>query len=355
MKILLTGSAGFIGTAIASALEADGDEVVRVDLMLPQAHGSSAAPDGTHQLDVRESASDADGAWARLLDGVDAVCHQAAVVGAGVTVGRPAGLRLPQRPRHRRSCSPRCTTPTCDRLVVASSMVVYGEGRYTCETHGDQVPGPRAVDALDAGDFENHCPHCGATLGWSLVDETARLDPRSSYAASKLAQEHYTSAWVRQADAAAVALRYHNVYGPGMPRDTPYSGVAAMFRSSLERGEAPRVYEDGAQMRDFVHVADVARANVLALRAVVGEAPGHYAAYNVASGHPVSILDVAQRVAQGTGSGADLAPEVTGGYRLGDVRHIVASPERAREALGFSAEILPEEGLPAFATVPLRA
>ena len=187
------------------------------------------------------------------------------------------------------------------RLVVASSMVVYGEGRYTCATHGDQVPGPRAVEALEAGDFENHCPHCDATLGWSLVDEDARLDPRSSYAASKLAQEHYTSSWVRQADASAIALRYHNVYGPGMPRDTPYSGVAAMFRSSLERGEAPQVYEDGGQMRDFVHVDDVARANVLALRAVVGESPGHYAAYNVASGHPVTILDVARRVAAGHG------------------------------------------------------
>jgi dTDP-L-rhamnose 4-epimerase len=108
--------------------------------------------------------------------------------------------------------------------------------------------------ALDAGDFENACPRCGAALGWELVDEDARLDPRSSYAASKVAQEHYAASWVRQADAAGVALRYHNVYGPGMPRDTPYSGVAAMFRSSVERGEPPRVFEDGAQVRDFVHV-----------------------------------------------------------------------------------------------------
>ena len=354
MKVLLTGSAGFIGSAIASALEADGDEVVRVDLMLPQAHGAATAPDGTHQVDVREAVTDPDGTWAGLLAGVDAVCHQAAVVGAGVTVAD-----LPAYASHNDLGTAALLSAMHDadvhRLVVASSMVVYGEGRYTCETHGDQVPGPRAVAALDGGDFENHCPHCDATLGWSLVDETARLDPRSSYAASKLAQEHYTSSWVRQADASAIALRYHNVYGPGMPRDTPYSGVAAMFRSSLERGEAPRVYEDGAQMRDFVHVADVARANVLALRAVVEEPAGRYAAYNVASGHPVSILDVAERVAQGTASGADLAPEVTGGYRLGDVRHIVASPQRAHDELGFTAEILPEDGLPAFATVPLRA
>ena len=125
------------------------------------------------------------------------------------------------------------------------------------------------------------------------MPEDARLDPRSSYAASKLAQEHYASSWVRQAGAAAVALRYHNVYGPMMPRDTPYSGVAAMFRSSLERGEAPQVYEDGGQVRDFVHVDDVARANVLALEAVVSGSTPRWSAYNVCSGRPVTILDVA--------------------------------------------------------------
>ncbi len=149
-----------------------------------------------------------------------------------------------------------------------------------------------------------------------------------------------------------MALRYHNVYGPGMPRDTPYSGVAALFRSSLERGEPPQVFEDGGQARDFVHVADVARANLAALRAVTDDATPAYAAYNVASGHPVRILDVATLVARGTGR--TIAPVVTGGYRLGDVRHVVASPARAAAELGFSAEVLPEQGLPAFATAPLR-
>jgi dTDP-L-rhamnose 4-epimerase len=346
VKVLLTGSAGFIGGAIGRALDAAGDEVVRVDLMLDKAHGAATAPEGTHQVDVR----DAD-RWANLLRGVDVVCHQAAVVGAGVTVAD-----LPAYAAHNDLGTAALLATMHEvgatRLVLASSMVVYGEGRYTCGEHGDRVPPPRAVTALDAGDFENHCPVCGAGLTWSLVDEDARLDPRSAYAASKLAQEHYASSWARQADAAAVALRYHNVYGPGMPRDTPYSGVAAMFRSSLERGEAPQVYEDGGQMRDFVHVDDVARANVAAMRAVVVADPGSYAAYNVASGHPVGILDVARLVARGTGHAIE--PEVTGGYRLGDVRHIVASPARAAAELGFTAEVLPEDGLPDFATAPLR-
>ncbi len=346
MKVLLTGSAGFIGSAIGRLLDDEEHEVVRVDLMLDKAHGAATAPEGTHQLDVREA-----GSWSHLLDGVDVVCHQAAVVGAGVTVAD-----LPAYASHNDLGTAVLLAGMHEagvhRLVLASSMVVYGEGRYACTEHGDQVPGPRSTAALDAGDFENHCPLCGTALTWTLVDEDARLDPRSSYAASKLAQEHYTSSWVRQAGAAAVALRYHNVYGPGMPRDTPYSGVAAMFRSSLERGEPPQVFEDGGQVRDFVHVDDVARANLAALRAVVEADTGSFDAYNVASGHPVGILDVARLVAAGTGS--DLAPEVTGGYRLGDVRHVVASPARAAAELGFTAEVLPEVGLPEFATAPLR-
>ena len=347
MRVLLTGSAGFIGTAIGAALEAAGDEVVRVDLMLEMAHGGTEPPAGTHRLDVRAA-----GEWTSLLRGVDVVCHQAAVVGAGVRVGDlPAyaghndlGTAVLLAAMHEAGVA---------RLVLASSMVVYGEGRYTCPEHADRTPPPRERAALDAGDFENHCPVCGRALGWAPVDETARLDPRSSYAASKAAQENYASAWVRQADASAVALRYHNVYGPGMPRDTPYSGVAAMFRSSLERGERPQVYEDGGQVRDFVHVADVARANLAAVRAVAAERGGRYAAYNVASGRPVTIRVAAEQVAAGTGR--DVAPEVTGGYRLGDVRHVVASPERARAELGFAAEIAPERGLGEFATAPLRA
>ena len=348
MKVLLTGSEGFIGGAVAARLAAAGDEVVRVDLMIPEAHAVDAvAPAGTHQVDVR----DAD-ALAPLLHGVDAVCHQSAMVGAGVTVAD-----LPSYASHNDLATAVLLAAMAqagvDRLVVASSMVVYGEGRYMCEEHGDRTPPPRSVTALEGGDFENHCGVCGRPLAWATVDEDARLDPRSSYAASKVATEHYLAAWVRQAPGAAVALRYHNVYGPRMPRDTPYSGVAAMFRSSIERGEPPQVFEDGRQLRDFVHVSDVARANVLALRQVL-EAPGEsFTSYNVCSGQPVPIRRVAELVARGTGRD-DLAPHVSGRYRLGDVRHVVASPDRARERLGFEAQVGPDQGLPAFATAPLR-
>ncbi len=346
MRVLVTGAAGFIGSAIGRALERGGDEVVAVDVMLQQAHGSCEQPPGIHLLDVRDALG-----WTDLLRDVDAVCHQAALVGAGVRVDdlpdyashNDLGTAVLLAAMHRSGV---------DRMVLASSMVVYGEGRYACPVHGSQVPPPRSREALDAGDFENHCPRCEQRLDWELADEDTPLGPRSAYAASKLAQEHYTSAWARQGGAAAVALRYHNVYGAGMPRDTPYSGVAAMFRSSLERGEPPRVFEDGRQVRDFVHVDDVARANVSALRAVVSRPPGSFRSYNVCSGEPISIRRVAELVAEG--STTQVAPEVTGEYRLGDVRHVVASAERARRELGFAAEVGPDEGLLAFATAPLR-
>ncbi len=350
MRVLLTGSAGFIGSAVATALRAEGADVVPVDVMLPAAHGGTSPPEGTHLLDVRDADE-----WRHLLRGADAVVHEAAVVGAGVRVAD-----LPLYAAHNDLGTAALLAAMheegVDRLVLASSMVVYGEGRYRCADHGTVPAPPRRREDLEAGRFEVACPACGAPLAWDTVPEDAPLDPRSSYAASKLAQEHYTGAWVRQADAAAVALRYHNVYGPGMPRDTPYSGVAAIFRSSLERGEAPQVYEDGGQVRDFVHVEDVARANVAALHRVLAAAPSTYEPFNVCSGRPVTILEVARQVASGTPGGPEAvpAPQVTGGFRIGDVRHVVASPDAAAERLGFIAQVPPEIGLPRLARDPLR-
>ena len=343
MRVLVTGAAGFIGSAISHLLVEEGHEVVGVDALIPQAWGGSAqVPEGVqHRLDVRDAER-----WTSLLRGVDVVCHQAAVVGAGLTVSD-----LPAYAAHNdlgtAALLAAMSEADVSRFVLASSMVVYGEGRYRCPRHGESTPPARTIVALDAGDFENHCPDCKRPLTWLTVDEDTGLDPRSSYAASKVAQEHYTSTWVRQVSGRAIALRYHNVYGPGMPRDTPYSGVAAIFRSALEHGKPPQVFEDGGQMRDFVHVVDVARANVLAMRAVCADQAPPYAAYNVCSGSPVSILDVATMLGSSR-------PEVTGHYRLGDVRHVVASPELARTALGFAARIDPVAGLAEFAHAPLR-
>ena len=244
---------------------------------------------------LTRSTSATPASWGDLLRGVDVVCHQAALVGLGARVAD-----LPSYASHNDLGTAALLAAMheagVDRLVLASSMVVYGEGRYACaDARRRRRRDPGRARALSAGRFENPCPVCGEPLDWTLVDEDARLDPRSGYAASKVAQEHYAAAWARQAGGRGGGAALPQRLRPaGCRRDTPYSGVAAMFRSSVERGEAPQVFEDGGQMRDFVHVDDVARANVLAMTAVREAAPGTSAAYNVCSGTPVSIREVAR-------------------------------------------------------------
>lgn len=343
MRVLLTGAAGFIGARIAEALRDAGHDVIAVDAMLPAAHGAGAeAPAGCRIVDIRDAS-----ALAPLMKGVDLVCHQAAVVGAGVNAAD-----APSYGTHNDYGTAvvlaEMFAAGCRRLVLASSMVVYGQGRYDCPEHGPVDPDPRTRADLDAGVYEHRCPRCGAIVGWRLVSEDAPLRPRSLYAASKTAQEHYALAWAEASGGAVTALRYHNVYGPYMPRDTPYSGVAAIFRSELESGDVPRVFEDGGQMRDFVHVDDVAAANVVAVESAVEG----FDAFNVCSGRPISILEVATALCDTRG---DAPPVVTGQYRSGDVRHIVADPARAAEVLGFRAAVDPLDGLREFAFAPLRA
>jgi dTDP-L-rhamnose 4-epimerase len=342
MRVLLTGAAGFIGSRIAVALGDAGHDVVGVDVMLANAHGADAEPpEGVQRADIRDPST-----VASLLDGVDVVCHQAAVVGAGVDAAD-----APSYGSHNDYATAvllaEMFAAGCRRLVLASSMVVYGQGRYSCAEHGVVDPLPRTRADLDAGVFEHRCPVGGEELQWELVDEDAPLRPRSLYAASKLAQENYARAWAESTGGSVVALRYHNVYGPNMPRDTPYSGVAAIFRSELERGDVPRVFEDGGQMRDFVHVDDVAAANVAAIDA----APAGFTPANVCSGRPISILEVAKELCEARG---EASPVVTGQYRSGDVRHIVASPAGAVKLLGYRAVIDPRDGLREFAYAPLR-
>ena len=345
MRVLLTGAAGFIGSRVDAALRAAGHDVIGVDLLLPAAHGPNPhLPSGCHQIDVRDGQ-----ALAPLLAGVDLVCHQAAMVGAGVD---PADA--PAYGGHNDFATTvllaQMFAAGIRRLVLASSMVVYGQGRYACPDHGAVDPLPRRRADLDAGIFDHRCPLGGEALQWRLVNEDTALRPRSLYAASKTAQEHYALAWSESTGGSVVALRYHNVYGPGMPRDTPYSGVAAIFRSSLEKGEPPKVFEDGGQMRDFVHVDDVAAANVAA--ALLEAERVGFTAVNVCSGRPVSILEVAAALCDAR-DGAP-SPVITGQYRSGDVRHIVADPARAAEVLGFRAAVDPHEGLRQFAFAPLR-
>jgi dTDP-L-rhamnose 4-epimerase len=347
--ILVTGGAGFIGSHIVDLLLAQGHRVRVVDALLPAAH--RRRPDYLDPAaewlegDLRDAV-----VAQRAVSGVTAVCHQAAMVGLGVDLAD-----LPAYVAHNDLATAQLLRALAadgfaGRLVLASSMVVYGEGRYECSEHGVLAAGERLAADLDAGRFEPTCPLCGRPLEPRAVPEDAPLDPRSVYAATKLAQEHLCSAFGRETGVPVTALRYHNVYGPRMPRDTPYAGVASIFRSAFAAGRAPRVFEDGGQRRDFVHVRDVARANLLALTAPEPVA----GAFNIASGTPRSVLDLARALAAACGAPAEAEARVTGEWRAGDVRHIVASPALAAERLGFRALEDFTAGMAEFAAAPQR-
>jgi dTDP-L-rhamnose 4-epimerase len=353
MRILVTGGAGFVGSHIVDRLIASGHEVRVLDALLPLAHRTTPeylepAAEYVYGDVIDPEVVD------RSLRGIDAVCHQAAMVGLGVDMGdAPAYVRhndlgtavLLRALAQRRFAG---------RLVLASSMVVYGEGGYRCDRHGPAQPAPRRIADLEAGRFEVTCPGCGGPLLPEAVRETRCPDPRNIYAATKLHQEHLCAAFARESGATVIALRYHNVYGPRMPRDTPYAGVASIFASALADDRAPRVFEDGGQRRDFVHVRDVARANVAALTTLEAAPPGSFDAVNVASGQPRTIREMAEALADAHGPSAP-RPVLTGEFRLGDVRHIFASSEKASTRLGFTVEEEFAAGMAEFAHASLRS
>ncbi len=348
MRVLVTGGAGFVGSAVVDQLVESRHEVRVLDNLSPAAH--SVRPDYLN--------SGAEYLWADLADldavskavaGVDAVCHQASRVGLGVDFDdvstyvkdNDGGTAVLLRALYRQGWQ--------GRFVLASSMVVYGEGAYVCAEHGRVGPAQRHPADMEEGRFEPPCPKCGAGLTPSEIDEEDPLDPRNVYAATKVHQEHLCEAFARETGASLCSLRYHNVFGPRMPRDTPYAGVASIFRSAFASGRAPQVFEDGGQRRDFIHVADVARANVCALEAD----PAITGPFNIASGEVHTVGDLANALRWGFGEGSP-RPVIAGSYRVGDVRHVTASPSRARRILGFQAIIPFDEGVREFATAPLR-
>ncbi|WP_366914479.1 NAD-dependent epimerase/dehydratase family protein [Nocardia sp.] len=231
------------------------------------------------------------------------------------------------------------------RLVLASSVAVYGEGRYRAGRSGPFFPGLRRRGDLDRGLFDHRAPRTGELLTWEPLGEDAPLRPRSAYAASKVAQEHYALAWVASTGSAATVLRYHHVYGEPVDARrirSAESAVTARFRADLRAGRAPQVFEDGGQVRDFVHVRDIAAATVAAVeRRLAGFVP-----LNIASGRPLTLWEVAATMSKALNGPS---PIVTGHYRITDIRHLVADPERARHALDFTARITPAAGLAAYA------
>jgi dTDP-L-rhamnose 4-epimerase len=341
VKVLVTGGAGFIGSHLVDALLARGDAVRVLDALDPQVHGPGAArpaylhPAAELQVgDVRDAA-----AVRRALDGVDAVFHLAAVVGVGQsmyaieryvsanTLGAAVLLEALVERRDR-----------LRRVVVASSMSIYGEGAYRDADGAVVHPPLRPLAQLEARRFELEDAR-GRALVPVPTPESKPLRPTSVYAVTKRDHEELFLAVGAAYGIPSVALRFFNCYGTRQSLSNPYTGVVAIFSSRLLSGRAPLVFEDGGQSRDFVHVSDVVAANLLALErdAAVG------GVYNVGTGRATSILGVAEILARELDRAIE--PERVGRFRAGDIRHCIADPSAAARDLGFEARTPLREGM----------
>ena len=343
-RVLVTGGAGFVGSHLVDALLERGERVRVLDNLDPLAHpgGTPAHLDPAAELiegDLRDRE-----VVERALEGVDRVFHLGGVVGNGESM-----VNVRRAVEHNAGGTATLLEAVIDRrdrvrrLVAASSMVVYGEGAYRCAEHGRIHPPLRPAEQMRARDWELRCPDCGEPATPVPTHESAPLRPTSVYGVTKRDQEELVLILGRAYEFETVALRYLNIYGPRQALSNPYTGVAAIFAARVINGRPPLVFEDGGQLRDLVHVSDVVRATLAAMEAPA--APGH--AINVATGAQVSVLELAERLAAELGAG--IAPEVTGEYRAGDIRHCFADVSRARELLSFEARTSLEAGLPELA------
>ena len=341
-KVLVTGGAGFIGSHLVDALVERGHRVRVLDALVSQVHGENAAPAYLNSAAEFIQADVCDrNAVNGALEDIDVVFHEAAEVGVGqsmyeieryVRANDLGTAVLLEAILGRR--------PQIKKLVVASSMSIYGEGAYTCESCGSVAPQLRPVEQLLSRDWEIKCPKCGKELSPALTSEEKPLFPTSVYAVTKQDQEQFCLAVGRSYGIPAVALRYFNVYGTRQALSNPYTGVLANFASRYLNGRAPIIFEDGEQKRDFVHVRDLAQACVLALEnPAVADI-----ALNIGSGNAYSILEVAQRLARVLDC-THLEPEISGRYRAGDIRNCFADISRARRLLGYQPGIELEAGL----------
>jgi dTDP-L-rhamnose 4-epimerase len=334
-RILVTGGAGFIGSHLADLLLARGHRVRVLDSLLPQVHGEAQGRPAYLAPEVelvRGDVRDPLAVRRALAEGgpADAVVHLAAAVGVGQSMYQIAEYTAVNELGTAVLLEALAANPVA-RLVVASSMSVYGEGSARAPDGSLVEPGERPVEALRRHRWEPLGPG-GEPLEPVPTAETKRPALTSVYALGKYAQERLCLIWGRAYGVPVTALRFFNVYGTRQALSNPYTGVLAIFASRLLNGNAPMIFEDGRQRRDFVHVRDVARACLLAL-----ESDGAAGlAVNVGSGVPRTVEEIARGVAAAVGR-PDLRPQVTGKYRVGDIRHCYADTSLARELLGFAA------------------
>ena len=340
LNILVTGGAGFIGSHLVDALVERGHRVRVLDALVSQVH-SDGAPRYLNPAAefIQGDVCDPTAVSAALQD-IDVVFHKAAEVGVGQSMYEivryvrandlGTSVLLEELTRNRKRIR---------KLIVASSMSIYGEGSYECAQCGVINPKLRSNEQLLARQWDFTCPTCGGTLTPRPTNEDKPLFPSSVYAISKQDQEQYCLVVGRAYGIPTVALRYFNVYGTRQALSNPYTGICAIFSSRLLQDQAPMIFEDGEQTRDFVHVSDIVQANLLAL----GKSSADYQPLNIGTGRPTSVSQIARLLTEGLGK--DLPPEIVGKFREGDIRHCIADISRARTLLDYKPKVQLEEGI----------
>lgn len=339
-KILILGGAGFVGSHTADALLQQGHSVIVFDNLTPQVHANGFPSYLSREVEfIRGDVRDLN-ALKKIVPEADAIYHLAAAVGVGQSMYEIAdytATNIQGTANLLQAILDTRSTP--EKLVVASSMSIYGEGRYRCSSCGPVAPPPRTNAQLKDKGWELRCPSCHDTLKPAPTDEEKPLQCTSIYAQNKKAQEEMVLIFGQTYGIPSVAFRYFNIYGPRQALSNPYTGVAAIFASRLLNRKAPVIFEDGLQMRDFVNVRDIVQANVLALNSRGGDGM----ALNVGSGHPVNIAQVGHEIARMLGT--DIEPKIAGSYRAGDIRHCYADISKISDALGYQPEVSFREGM----------
>ncbi len=341
-SVLVTGGAGFIGSHIVDALTARGHRVRVLDALVPQVHGINETepkylPESAEF--IRGDVTDIE-AWRKALQDIDVIYHEAAEVGVGQsmyeivrymranTLGTAILLELLASGEY-----------AVEKLIVASSMSIYGEGTYRCSVCGPVFPQLRTEEQLRSRQWEMLCPNCDQVVTPEPTAEDKPLYPTSIYAISKRDQEEMCLTVGRAYGIPTVALRYFNVYGPRQAVSNPYTGVAAIFSSRLLNQRPPLIFEDGLQSRDFIHVSDIVQANLLAMESDAA----NYDVFNIGTGRASSVLDVANHLT--AAMDLDITPDVVGKFREGDIRHCYSDISKARRTMGFTPKVRFEDGV----------